>query len=394
MTQASPPAGVPGLRRSDLAAPGIRRCRCGRGFRYLGPDARPLADAAALARIRALTIPPAWRDVWICPDPDGHIQAVGTDAAGRRQYRYHDLWRQRRDAEKHDRVLEFGAALPAVRAVVAGHLAGTGLTRQRVLAAAIRLIDLGFFRPGGQEYAEENGTFGLATIRREHVGISRGEIVFTYPAKGAKQREQAIADEQVCAVVRSLKRRRGGGEDLLAYWQGRRWHDVTAADINDYLRTCCGGEFSAKDFRTWHATVLAAVGLAVSRPAATSPAARTRAIARVVKEVAGYLGNTPAVARASYIDPRVIELYERGVTVAAALTDLGRNLDFGGLATQGHVERAVLAMLTRHAGSPPGHSLPRTRARRGVEWCPDTDHSQGAHMISSTAAAPAGRTRP
>jgi DNA topoisomerase IB len=163
-----------GLRRSDPSGTGIRRRRCGRGFRYLGPDTAVITDPRTLARIKALVIPPAWEDVWICVDPDGHIQAIGTDAAGRRQYRYHDLWREQRDQDKHDRVREFGAALPRIREVVCAHLADRGLTRDRVLAAAIRLIDLGFFRPGGEEYAEENGTFGLATIRKEHVTLSGG----------------------------------------------------------------------------------------------------------------------------------------------------------------------------------------------------------------------------
>lgn len=338
---------APGLSRSDPSEAGIRRQRSGRGFRYVGPGGRPVKDPRALARIKALVIPPAWEDVWICPDPGGHIQAVGTDAAGRRQYRYHDLWREQQDQQKHDRMLEFGAALPGIRRTVRRHLDGRGLSRDRVLAAAISLIDLGFFRPGGEEYAAENGTFGLATICRQHVACHRDEIVFDYTAKGAKHREQAVADDQVCAVVRGLKRRRGGGDELLAYRAGRRWHDVTATDLNDYLHEVSGGagDFTVKDFRTWHATVLAAVGLAVSKSAAGTPAARKRAVARVVREVADYLGNTPAVARASYVDPRIIEEYERGRTIAAALGDLGASSEFGQLATHGRVERAVLRVL-------------------------------------------------
>ena len=336
--------------RSDPAAPGIRRRRCGRGFVYVGPDGAAVRDPGTTARIRSLVIPPAWQDVWICTDPAGHIQAVGTDAAGRRQYRYHDLWREQRDQEKHDRMLEFGAALPRIREVIRRHLGERGVGRERVLAAAVQLIDLGFFRPGGEEYAAENGSFGLATIRRDHVVVSRGQIIFTYTGKAAKQQEQAVAEEQVCAVVRSLKRRRSGGDRLLAYRSAGRWHDVTATDINDYLREVSGGECTAKDFRTWHATVLAAVGLAVSEGADTE-AARRRAIARVCQEVASYLGNTPAVARASYIDPRVISLYEEGRTIAASLTGLGKESAFGDLATAGHAERAVLRLLAGARGS-------------------------------------------
>ena len=333
------------LRRSDPNGTGIRRRRRGRGFSYLRADGAPVTDPRALARIKALVIPPAWQDVWICTDPRGHIQAIGTDAAGRRQYRYHDLWREQRDQDKHDRVEHFGAALAVIREAVCHHLDTRGLGRERVLAAAIRLIDLGFFRPGGEEYAEQNGTFGLATIRRDHVTLTKGQLVFEYLAKGAKQREQAVAEEQVCAAVRSLRRRRGGGDQLLVYRAGSSWHDVTAADINDYLREISGGDYTAKDFRTWHATVLAAVGLAVSERAPDSDSARQRAVARVVQEVADYLGNTPAVARASYIDPRVIELYQDGRTIAGVLGELGKDSDFGDLATKGRAEKALLNLL-------------------------------------------------
>ncbi|HMH93415.1 MAG TPA: DNA topoisomerase IB, partial [Streptosporangiaceae bacterium] len=219
--------------------------------------------------------------------------------------------------------------MPRIRETVADQLGGRGLRRERVLAAAVRLIDLGFFRAGGEEYAAENGTFGLATIRREHVRCGAAQLTFEYPAKGSVRREQAVAGKQVCAVVRGLKRRRWGGPELFAYrgagpGAAPGGHDVTAADINAYLREAAGDDFTAKDFRTWHATVLAAVGLAVSERAAGSESTRKRAIARVVREVSDYLGNTPAVARASYIDPRVIELYEKGNTIAPALGRLGQ----------------------------------------------------------------------
>ncbi|MFI6514863.1 DNA topoisomerase IB [Spirillospora sp. NPDC050679] len=336
---------VAGLHRSDPADPGLGRRRCGRGFRYLGPDGRPLEDPDEIARIKALVIPPAWTDVWICPDPDGHLQAVGTDDAGRRQYLYHPRWREERDRAKHDRVLGLAECLPRVRETLAEHLSGRGYTRERVLAAAVRLIDLGFFRIGGEEYASENGTYGLATVLREHVTCGRGQVTFEYLAKGAKERHQSVAEPDVCKVVNGLKRREDEGPELLAYRVGRGWHDVTTSDINDYVREVTGGDFTAKDFRTWHATVLAAVGLAVSVKAEESETARKRAVSRVVQEVASYLGNTPAVARASYIDPRIIELYEEGVTIAPALTELGVDTEDGGLATQGPVEEAVLKLL-------------------------------------------------
>jgi DNA topoisomerase IB len=336
--------GAPVLSRSDLGRPGISRKRCGRGFRYFSPASAPIKDLATLARIKALVIPPAWQEVWICPDPGGHIQATGTDAAGRRQYLYHERWREEQDQSKFDRMLEFGRALPRIRRAVLTRLDGRGLHRDRVLAAAVRLIDLGFFRAGGEEYAAEHGTFGLATIRREHVTCRRRELIFEYPAKGGIQREQAVADELACAVVRSLKRRRWGGSELLAWRNGSGGHDVTAADINDYLREIAGADFTAKDFRTWNATVLAAVGLAVSEHARAGTAGN-RAVARTVREVAAYLGNTPAVARGSYIDPRVIEQYEHGVTIARELGSLGASSQFGELATQGRAEKAVLRIL-------------------------------------------------
>jgi DNA topoisomerase IB len=337
------------LIHSDLSRTGIRRQRCGRGFRYFGPDGTPVRDAETLARIKALVIPPAWQEVWICPHPDGHIQAVGTDSAGRRQYQYHRRWREQRDREKHERMLDFGAALPHMREAVEDHLTGRGFSRERVLAAAVRLIDLGFFRPGGEEYATHNGSFGLATIRREHVTLTGGQLLFEYAAKSARRREQAVADPSVCKVIRGLKRRKDGGATLLAYRRGSDWCDVTAKDINDYLAELFGCGFTSKDFRTWHATVLAAVGLAVSEPAARTDGTRKRAIARVVREVADYLGNTPAVARTSYIDPHVIELYRQGITIASALRRLGEDRDFGELATSGPTERAVLDLLTRHS---------------------------------------------
>jgi DNA topoisomerase-1 len=333
------------LKRVDCAGPGIRRVKRGRGFGYLDADGQKVTDRVTLARIAALVIPPAWEDVWICAHPNGHIQAVGTDAAGRRQYRYHDDWRVQRDAAKHERVLTFARRLPAARAVVREHLGQRGMTRTRVLAAAFRLLDLGFFRVGGESYAEENGSYGLATMRREHVSVTGDMVSFDYVAKSGKERHQAVVDPSVTTVVRALLKRDGGGEELLAWKDRSGWHDIGSADINGYLKEVVGQDVSAKDFRTWHATVLTAVGLAVSTAAPTSPSGRKRAVSRVVTEVSQYLGNTPAVCRASYIDPRVLDLYDDGVTIARALDRLGAEADFGHPATHGQVEAAVLRML-------------------------------------------------
>ncbi len=327
------------LRPCNPAEPGIVRRRRGRGFSYHDHRGRRIRDHRTIRRIRSLAIPPAWTDVWICADPLGHIQAVGTDAAGRRQYRYHDEWRRQQDRAKFDRVLEIAEHLPGFRARVAEHLDGRGLSRRRVMATAARMLDVGFFRVGGEEYTD---SFGLATLRVEHITCANGTVTCSYPAKGGKQREQVLADDGVCKVVRALCSR-GEGE-LLRFKEDGQWRDVRSADINAYLKETFGEEVTAKDFRTWHATVLAAVGLAVSSPARGSRGQK-RAVSRVMTEVAEYLGNTPAVARASYVDPRVIELYEHGHTIAPALTHIGDDTET--LATHGEAEKAVIELLRR-----------------------------------------------
>jgi DNA topoisomerase-1 len=336
---------VPRLRRVDCSVPGITRRRRGRGFEYQDEQGERIEDPELLERIRELVIPPAWEHVWICPDPLGHIQAVGTDAAGRRQYVYHQLWRERRDQEKFDEMIRFARALPRVRTITSRRLRQRDVTRERVLSGAVRLLDRGFFRIGTEDYAEQNQTFGLATMQRRHVTLGGSYLLtFDYPAKGRKRRVQSIVDADVYALVEVLKRRRGG-KNLLAYRNGRRWVDVRSDEINEYIKELTGEEFSAKDFRTWSATVIAAVALAVSGRAATTPTARKRAIARAVKEVAYYLGNTPAVCRTSYIDPRVFDRYRDGLTIGGALDQLGDGVDPGQPSFQGAVEEAVLDLL-------------------------------------------------
>ncbi len=338
------------LRRADCSRPGLTRRRRGRGFEYLDERGARL-DAAAAKRVRALMIPPAWTDVWICPQPNGHIQAVGTDAAGRRQYLYHPDWRSRRDREKFAEMTRFARALPGLREAAARDLRRRGLGRERVLACAVRLLDRGFFRIGTEGYAAENGSYGLATMKRRHVTLeSDGSVRFDYRSKGGRRRVQSVVDPAVFRVVQALLRRRTGTE-LLAYRSGRSWVDVTSDDINAYLKDVTEDTFSAKDFRTWNATVLASVGLAVSGEAHGSRAARTRAISRAVQEVAHYLGNTPAVCRASYIDPRVFDRFRDGLTIGGALDQLGEGAR-GKPATQGAVEEAVLDLLERDLDSP------------------------------------------
>lgn len=400
------------LRRSDPSASGIVRMRQGRGFRYVGPDGKPVKDPAMLERIEALVLPPAWNDVWICPHPNGHIQAIGTDAAGRRQYRYHDDWRRKRDLEKFDRVLTFAEKLPAMREKIDEDLSQNGLCETRVLACAARLLDIGFFRIGSEEYAENNGTFGLATIRREHTSLDGDTVVFDYVAKSGKQTVRAVADPKVVAVIAGLLARENDpNPELLAYWDDRvgddgepvGWVDVKSWDINRYLDEISGSDIdiTAKDFRTWSATVLCAVALAVSDRAVTSPSAVKKAVTRAVQETAHYLGNTPAVCRASYIHPRVIDLFAGGVTINEELTALGEDASFGHLAYQGAIESAVLNLLRNpeatRAARRRQRMLEASARRQGKGAVGARDSGQGSSSRSpnkSASASGQGKSRP
>jgi len=311
------------LRRADCAGPGIRRVRRGRGFTYEDGTGEKIADEETLERIRQLAIPPAWKEVWICPDPFGHIQATGYDEAGRKQYLYHERWQQRQAERKFELVREFALELPKLRRAVTADLRRQGMPRERALACAVRLLDLGFFRIGSEVYAEENESFGLATVRREHVTVKRSEVVFDFPAKSGQRRVQSIRDAAARRVLEAMYRRRSGPEDLLAYRAGGEWVDVRSDEINEYIHEKIGEEFTAKNFRTWHGTVLAAVALAGEEPPRSEAAAK-RAITRAVNQVSEALGNTPAVCRASYIDPRVLDRYRDGTTIRPAPSTNGR----------------------------------------------------------------------
>jgi DNA topoisomerase-1 len=308
-------------------ARGWTRRRAGRGFAYFDSDGVLIKDDR-LDRVKALAIPPAWKDVWICPWPNGHIQAVGTDAAGRRQYRYHEQWRIKRDAAKHERVLEISHQLPDVRDAVLEALSSSGLNRDRVLACGVRLLDLGAFRVGSEQYAEDNGTFGLATLRREHVEVRGERVFFHYNAKGSIERELELIDKPTALVVRELlKRPADQGEELLGYpLPDGSWHDVTSDEINAYLKEISGAEITAKDFRTWTATVMMAATLAEEPPPA-SKTARGKVVRKAYVKVSEQLGNTPAVCKASYVDPRVVDRYEQGETIADALAEAAKAED-------------------------------------------------------------------
>jgi DNA topoisomerase IB len=328
------------LRRSDCSGPGISRRRRGAGFSHLDPEGGRVDDEDTLERIRALAIPPAWREVWICGNPYGHIQATGLDEAGRKQYLYHERWQLRAAQRKFESMREFAAVLPKLRRAVKKDLTQEGMPRERALACAVRLLDLGFFRIGGEEYAETNESYGVATVLREHVSIEDGEVVFDFPAKSGQRRVQSISDREVKAAIEAMRRRRSGPDDLLVFREEGAWHDVRSEDVNAYLQEKAGEEFSAKDFRTWHGTVLAAVELALEKSRGTK--GRESAIRAAIKRVAERLGNTPAVCRSSYVDPRVLDRFRDGKTI-----ELPGSVEKATVTPrqQALVERRVLALI-------------------------------------------------
>ena len=293
-------------------------------------------------RMRGLVIPPAWRDVWICPWPHGHLQAVGTDDAGRRQYLYHPDWRTQRDAAKHARVLEFGRVLSKAREQVLVDLGTEGMSQDRACAVAVRLLDLGYFRIGNDVYAEENGSFGLTTLQRQHVRKQGSTMVFCFVGKSGIEHCITIDDRATVSALEVMRQRRGPAhEELLAWKEGRRWHDLDSSHVNDYLRRTTGLDATAKDFRTWHATVIAAASLAETDEPGDTKASRKRAEVAAMKEVAEFLGNTPALARSAYVDPRVVDAYQEGTTIKAAT----RRRAASPHERQTILERAVLRLL-------------------------------------------------
>ena len=310
---------MPKLRHVDCAEPGFTRRRRGNGFSYLDVGERPIHDAKTVERIRNLAIPPAWRDVWICPAANGHLQAVGTDDAGRRQYLYHPAWREHRDREKFEEMLRFAKALPAGRRSVSRLLGESDLSRDRVLAFAVTLLDRGLFRVGGEKYASDNGSHGLATLERRHVALAgRTGVSFAFEGKSGQFHEFEVRGQSLRRVAGELLEARRRGRFLI-YRNGGRWHEVRAEDVNAFLKGLVGEEFSAKNFRTWHATVLAAVGVATAGPV-RGTAARRRVVSGTIADVAAALGNTPAVCRASYVDPRVFDCYRSGKTIDSRLS--------------------------------------------------------------------------
>jgi DNA topoisomerase I len=330
---------MPRLRRVSPTEAGWTRRRAGRGFVYLDENGNRLPDDE-VERIKALAIPPAWTDVWICRRPNGHLQAVGVDDAGRRQYLYHPDWRARQDELKFTRVTRAARRLPAMRAAVLADLAVEDMTRDKASATAVRLLDLGCFRIGSDAYANGD-SFGLTTLERRHVRRQGDVLVFEFTGKSGIDHQIEVDDEHSRRAIEAMRRRRTGSDRLLAFKDGARWVDLDAGTVNDYLRDRTGEDLTAKDFRTWHATVLAAAALAETEERGDSKASRRRAVKAMLAEVSDFLGNTPTIARSSYVDPRVIDLYEDGVTIAAATRRRHRDPD----RRQATLESAVRRML-------------------------------------------------
>jgi DNA topoisomerase IB len=332
---------VPRLRRTRPDEPGWTRRRAGAGFVYLDEDGDRLTGDDA-QRCKDLVIPPAWEDVWITPYDNGHLQAVGTDDAGRRQYLYHPDWRSRRDAEKFDRMLDFGRALVRARERVLVDLGSEGMPLERACAASVRLLDLGYFRIGNDVYADKHGSFGLTTLQRRHVRRQQDRLVFAFIGKSGVDHRIEIDDATVIEAIEIMRRRKSRDDpQLLAYKNGRSWRSMLPELVNDYVRESTGLNSTAKDFRTWHATVLAAAALAEADEPGESKASRKRAISGAMKEVAEFLGNTPTLARSSYVDPRVIDAYEEGRTIVRATQRRFSNPD----ERQAALERATLKLL-------------------------------------------------
>jgi DNA topoisomerase I len=315
-TESPQAAAVPGLTRSDPHGPGISRERMSGGFRYHDPSGAEVTSPVILHRIGVLGIPPAWKDVWISADPLGHIQATGVDSRGRTQYRYHQVWREQRDLQKFEHMLRFADALPALRSATARDLDRRHLDRDRVTAAAVRLIDLGLFRIGGEKYAELDHHYGATTLRRDDVRLMRDGVAFDYVAKEGKRRTITVTDDAVRSVVRALVRSGSASDSLFSFQDGDSWRALRSHEVSSYIATRAGGHFTAKEFRTWNATVLMALLLANADPAATARS-RKSAVTVAIRGVAEWLGDTPAVARASYIDPRVISRYSEDGQLAA-----------------------------------------------------------------------------
>jgi DNA topoisomerase I len=337
---------APGLRHSTDRRPGITRRRSGRGFSYRDADGNVVRDRETLARIRSLAIPPAWTDVWICPYPNGHLQATGRDAKGRKQYRYHPRFRRGRDAAKFERLVAFANALPAIRSRVDEDLARPGLPKEKVLAAVVRLLELTLIRVGNEEYARLNRSFGLTTLRDRHADVEGSSIRFRFRGKSGRQHEVGLRDRRLAAIVR--KCRDLPGQELFQYVaRDGEPIDVGSDDVNDYLRSIAP-DVTAKDFRTWAGTVLAFRALrALDRPATDGQAKKN--VVAAIRETAELLGNTPAVCRQAYVHPVVVDAYLDD-RLRGALLHAAEESPTPPIGTTEAEEQAVVELLRRQLG--------------------------------------------
>jgi len=354
-----------GLRYVSDARPGITREAAGDGFAYRGVDGRVIGDGAVIERIRSLAIPPAYADVWICPFENGHIQATGRDARGRKQYRYHPRWRETRDATKYEHMAEFAAALPAIRARVSADLSRKALSREKVLATVVRLLETTLIRVGNDDYARENGSFGLTTLRNRHVRVQGGTLRFAFKGKSGKTWKLGVEDRRIARVVKACQDL--PGQELFA-WPAAdgTMHDVTSGDVNDYLREITGRDITAKDFRTWSGTVMAALALREFE-AFDSETAAKRNVRAAIESVAARLGNTPTVCRKCYVHPDVIEGYMGG-KLAMEIAERAEEELREGIESLRPEEAAVLALLARLKAdrAPPARGRGRGKAARAL----------------------------
>jgi DNA topoisomerase I len=322
--------------------PGLRRHRAGKGFRYANPDGTRVGDPAALTRIKSLVIPPAWTEVWICPKPNGHIQATGRDAKGRKQYRYHTRFREVRESTKFHRMLAFAESLPAIRKKVNKHLGLRGLPREKVLATVVRLLESTLIRVGNDEYAKENKSYGLTTLKNRHVEVDGPELRFNFKGKGGKAWRLGIRDRRVAKVIRACQDL--PGQELFQYVdEGCETCNITSSDVNAYLREISGEDITAKDFRTWHGTVFAALSLQEFEKFDTQAAAKKN-IRQAIERVAARLGNTPTICRKCYIHPEILTTYIEGSLLLEVKEKIEAELreDLSGLSPE---EAAVLTLL-------------------------------------------------
>jgi DNA topoisomerase-1 len=353
------------LRYVTDSEPGIARVRCGSGFRYVTPDGRTVRDRKVLARIRALAVPPAWIDVWICATPAGHLQATGRDQRGRKQHRYHAEWMAARAEAKYSKLLDFSAALPAIRRRALRDLSRKGLSRRKVIAAVVQLLERTLIRVGNDEYARDNRSFGLSTILDRHVNVSGSTIRFRFTGKSGKRHDIRLSDRRLALIVRRCRDLPGSRLFRFVDEDGRT-QDIRSEDVNRYLREVTGEEYSAKDFRTWAATVLAALALTGKPPGRTS-AEKQRLMLGAIDEVAHALGNTRAICRKSYLHPAVPEAYLDGTLHRMAILN-GKRCATGRVSLS-HAEKMVVTLLTRHvrAGQSGSHAPRRPLYRKASD---------------------------